>query len=162
MAECAEFTEMFQVLHPEMEPGNKIVDIFPDHIVWHLAPKISDDQYGNYIKQVDGALTLAKWDVACVHTMSDMSVSSKGAFQASLAALVFQGNAKVAGIVAAGGWATAPNAELMALKLSISTALAAGCSSLVCFTDSTTAMADLVDLSPHSGQGSSLVVCTAL
>jgi len=40
---CAEFTERFQALHPEAEPGNGVVYIFPSHIVWHLAPKMSDD-----------------------------------------------------------------------------------------------------------------------
>jgi len=69
---------------------------------------------------------------------------------------------KIAHIVVAGGQATAPNAELMALEMGISTVLAAGCSSLVCFTDSMVAMADLVDPSPHSGQVSSLAVCSAL
>jgi len=131
IAKCAEFMEMFQALHPEMELGNRVTDIFPNHIVQHLAPKMSNDQYGNYIKQIDGALTLAKWDVTCVHTLSDTSVPSKGVLQASLAALVFQGNTRVACIVAAGGRAMAPNAELMALELSISTALAlAACTAL--------------------------------
>jgi len=86
----------------------------------------------------------------------------KWAFQASLAALVFWGNAKIAHIVAVGGWVTAPNTKLMALEMAISTALVAGCSSLVCFMDSMVAMADLMDLSPHLGQVSSLVVCSAL
>ena len=57
---------------------------------------------------------------------------------------------------------TAPNAELMALEMGILTALVVGCSSLVCFTDSTLAMSDLVDPSPHSGQVSSLAACSAL
>jgi len=42
----------------------------------------------------------------------------------------------------------------MALEMSMATALAAGCASLVCFTDSMAMMLDLVDPSPHSGQGS--------
>jgi len=46
--------------------------------------------------------------------------------------------------------------------MGILTALAAGCSSLVCFTDSMMAMTNLVDPSPHSSQVSSLVACTAL
>jgi len=62
----------------------------------------------------------------------------------------------------AGGRATAPNAKLMALEMCVSAALAVGCSSLVCFTDSTVAMANLVDPSPHSGQVSSLATCAAL
>jgi len=70
--------------------------------------------------------------------------------------------AKIAHIVVAGGRATAPNAELMALEMSVATALMAGCSSLVYFMDSTVTMSDLVDLSPHSSQGSSLAVCNAL
>jgi len=60
------------------------------------------------------------------------------------------------------GRATASNTELMALEMSIATALAAGCLFLVCFTDSTLAMMDLVDPSPHSGQNSSLVACSTL
>jgi len=55
-----------------------------------------------------------------------------------------------------------PNAELMALEMSIATALVAGCSTLMCFTDSTMAMDALVDPSLHLGQGSSLAACMAL
>jgi len=62
----------------------------------------------------------------------------------------------------AGGQATAPNAELMVLEVSMATALVVGCTSLVCFTDSMSAMSDLVDPSPHSGQGSSLAACSTL
>jgi len=127
-----------------------------------LSPKMSDDQYGNYIKQLDAALSVAKLDPMCVHTASDASAPMKGALQASLAALVYQGGTKIMHIVAAGGWATAPNVELMALEMSVATALVAECSSLVCFMDSTVAMANLVDLSPHSGQVSSLAACSAL
>ena len=79
----------------------------------------------------------------------------------SLASLVFQGRVKITNIVAAGGRATAPNAELMMLELSVATTLVAGCSTLVCFMDSTSVMSDLVDPSLHFGQGSSLVACSA-
>jgi len=150
---CAEFTETFQVLHPEVEPGNRVMDLFSDCIVRHLAPKMSDDRYGDYIKQLDAVLLM----VQC-----DAPVLIKGALQVSLAALVYQGNAKIAHIMVVGGQVMAPNAELMALEMSIATALVAGCSSLVCFMDSTVAMANLVDPSPHLGQGSFLVACTAL
>jgi len=40
---CAEFTETFQALHPEAELGNRVMDIFPNHIICHLTPKMSDD-----------------------------------------------------------------------------------------------------------------------
>ena len=136
--------------------------MFPDRIICHLSPRMSDDRYGDYVKQLDSALTAARQDVDCVHISSDASAPTKGVFQASLATLVFRGGNKIAHIVAAGGRATAPNAELMALEMGISTALAAGCSSLVYFTDSTLAMTDLVDPSPHSGQASSLAACSAL
>jgi len=53
---------------------------------------------------------------------SDASAPSKGGFQASLSSLVFQGGMKIAHIVVAGGQATAPNAELMALEMSVATA----------------------------------------
>ena len=76
--------------------------------------------------------------------------------------LVFWGGVKIAHIVVTGGRATTPNAKLMALEMSVATALVVGCSSLVCFMDSTTAMTNLVDPSPHSGQSSSLAACTAL
>jgi len=105
---------------------------------------------------------VVKQDVDCIHTLSDASALSKGALQASMAALVFWGSTKITHIVVAGGQVMASNAELMVLEMSIATALAVGCSSLVCFMNSTVAMADLVDLSPHLGQGSSLAVCLAL
>jgi len=162
IAECTEFMESFQALHPEVEPGNRILDLFPNCIIQHLAPKMSNDCYGDYVKQLDMALASARRDVDCVHTLSDASAPTRGALQASLAALVFWGDTKIAHIVVAGGQATAPNAELMALEMCISTALVVGCTSLVCFTDSTVAMADLVDPSPHSGQVSSLAACTSL
>ena len=154
--------ETFQALHPETVPGNRLLDIFLDHIVHHLSPRMSDDRYEDYVKWLDATLTAARRDVNCVHISSDASAPTKGAFQVSLATLVFQGGNKIAHIVAAGGQATAPNAELMALEMGISTALAVGCLSLVCFTDSMMAMNDIVDPSPHSGQASSLAVCLAL
>ena len=79
-----------------------------------------------------------------------------------MAALVFQGETKIAHIVAAGGQVTTPNAELIALEMGIATAVVAGCSSLVCFMDSTTAMTDVLDPSLHSGQVSSLAACSTL
>ena len=69
---------------------------------------------------------------------------------------------KIAHMVTAGGQVTAPNAELMALEMGISTVVAVGCSSLVCFMDSMAAMTDLVDPSPHSGQVTSLAACGIL
>ena len=123
---------------------------------------MSDDWYGDYIKQLGGALASARRDVDCIHISSHASTPTKGALQALLAALVFQGGVKIAHIVVAGGRATTPNAELMALEMGISTTLAVGCSSLVCFMDSMVAMSNLVDLSPHSGQVSSLAACMAL
>ena len=123
---------------------------------------MSNDKYGAYIKQLDAALMMARQDADCIHTALDASALSKGSLQGSLAALVFWGGAKVAHIVAAGGQVMAPNVELMALEMSIATAMVVGCSSLVCFTDSMVAMADLVDPTPHSGQGSSLAACMTL
>ena len=67
LAECAEFTEMFHALHPETQLGNRILDIFPGQIIRHLAPKMSDDRYGDYVKQLDTTL------------MSDASAPTKGA-----------------------------------------------------------------------------------
>ena len=139
-----------------------MVDLFPTQIVWHLAPKMSNDHYGDYIKQLDGALETVWHDTLCIHIASDASAPTKGALQALLVALVFQGGTRIANIVVAGGHAMAPNAELMVLEMSIATTLAVGCSTLVCFMDSIVAMNTLVDPSPHSGQGSSLAACMAL
>jgi len=105
---------------------------------------------------------VAQGDAMGIHTASDALAPTKGALQVALASLVFQGNAKIAHIVAVEGWVMAPNAELIALEMSTATALAAGCFSLVCFMDSTMAMTDLVDPSLHSGQNSSLAACSTL
>ena len=76
----------------------------------------------DYIKQLDEALATVWGDTMCIHTASNALAPTKGALQASLASLVFQGNTKIAHIVAMGGQAMAPNAELMALEMSIATA----------------------------------------
>jgi len=51
LAACAEFTETFQASHPELQLGNRLLDLFPDRVVSHLSPRMSDDRYGEYIKQ---------------------------------------------------------------------------------------------------------------
>ena len=153
---------MFQASHPETQPGNIVLDLFWDCILWHLAPKMSNDQYGDYVKQLDMALTMARQDIDCIHVSSDVSAPTKGAFQVSLVALVFWGGTRIAHMVVAGGWVTAPNAKLMALEMGIATALVVGCMLLVCFTDLMAAIANVLDPSLHSGQVSSLVACSAL
>jgi len=70
---------------------------------------------------------MAKHDAMSIYTALDASAPTKGALQVSLVALVFQGDAKITHIVAAGGQAIAPNAELMVLEMSIVIALVAGC-----------------------------------
>jgi len=60
LAECTEFTETFQASHPEMQPGNRVLDVFLDRILQHLAPKMSEDQCGDYVKQLDVALATAR------------------------------------------------------------------------------------------------------
>ena len=60
LAACVEFTEVFQVFHPETQPGNRVLDIFPDHIICHLSPKMSDNRYGDYVKQLDTTLSAAR------------------------------------------------------------------------------------------------------
>jgi len=82
-AACAEFTATFQALHPEMEPGNRLLDLFPECIVRHLSPRMSDDRYGDYVKQLDAVLAMARRDMDCVHISSDASAPTKGALQAS-------------------------------------------------------------------------------
>ena len=58
--------ETFQALHPEGELGNRILVVFPDWIIQHLTPKMSDDHYGDYVKQLDSALNSARQDVDCI------------------------------------------------------------------------------------------------
>lgn len=33
LAECAEFMEMFQASYPEMQPCDRVLDVFPDRIL---------------------------------------------------------------------------------------------------------------------------------
>jgi len=69
---------------------------------------MSDDQYGDYVKQLDTVLAMARRDMDCVHISSDASAPTKGALQASLATLVFRGGNKIAHIVVAGGTSNRP------------------------------------------------------
>jgi len=127
LMECMEFLETFHVLHPEGEPGNRVVDLYLHHIVHHLSPWISDNHYDDYIKGLDAVLDTIHADMLCIYMASDASTPPKGDLQAMLASLVFWGRTKVAHIVAVGGQAMAPNAELMMLEMLVATVIAAGC-----------------------------------
>ena len=111
LMKCAEFMETFQALHPEEEPGNRVVDLYPQCVMHHLTPWPSDDHYDNYVKSLDTILDMAHADPLCVYMASDASSLPRGELQAALAFLVFQGRTKMAHIVAAGGrrWPPMPN-----------------------------------------------------
>jgi len=122
------------------------------------ASRMSDDCYGDYVKQLDGTYWLQ-----CGMTLaSTLHLMHLLPWRVIYRPSWPPWGTKVAHIVAAGGRAMAPNSEFMVLEMSIATAMAVGCSFLVCFMDSTMAMLDLVDPTPHSSQNSSLAACSAL
>jgi len=77
-AECAEFTETFKVLDPEDKPGNRVVDVFPQHILCHPTPRPGDNSYDNYIKGLDRVLATVCTNPDGIYTVCKEAIPGPG------------------------------------------------------------------------------------
>jgi hypothetical protein len=100
---------------------------------------------------------------SCILVVTDVSVPTKGKWQAALAAWLQHGGKFLQRTCYATGRVTAPDAELYAIRIGLGLATAMpGAKSIKLFTDHFTAVRRAVDPSIHAGQGHSLEVCCML
>ena len=80
----------FEPFGPESHPGDRVLDLFGDHIVIHCLPSSSkEEDVVAYIQDLDAALHQAGEDPSCRVITLDVSVPENCSFQAAMAALVY-------------------------------------------------------------------------
>ncbi|KAJ3552246.1 hypothetical protein NP233_g12924 [Leucocoprinus birnbaumii] len=153
--------EVFDADSSEARPSNRIMDIFSDRISFHPRPNGASPEEQTTL--LDATLLKAKGQEHSAIVACDASVPQDSTKQALAAARVWIRDCMVRQTRQASSRATAPDAELYAIRASIGMAMAiAGIDHIYVFTDHLPSAEQAVDLGIHSEQWRSLEVCTRL
>jgi Reverse transcriptase (RNA-dependent DNA polymerase)/Reverse transcriptase-like len=147
---------------PDSAPGSRVLDVFPSRVIVRWSLSSSDEDAAAFRTELDGAWAAACVDPTCTVVSADASVPVEANLQAVACALVFWQGMQVRRVVTAAGKCTPEEVECFSLQIGISAALSQGCSQLVVFSDSASAVETLLDPVPHSGQVFSLDACKAV
>jgi Reverse transcriptase-like len=143
-------------------PGSQVLDLFPSHVVVWWSLSSSDEDAAAFRSELDGAWAVACTDPTCVVISVDALVPMEANLQVVACALVFQQGVQVSRVVTAAGKRTPDEVEHFSLQIGISAALSQGCSRLVVFSDSTSAVEILLYPVPCLGQVFSLDASKAI
>jgi len=144
-ASLLNLTECFDSLHPEIHPGCRLLDNFPDYVSFHPC----DRSNGRTRKLQFDAL-----DCLCHEASSDPSTL----VVATNASVIPPRNMQAVSV--AHFWSL--DAELFAIRLGVVKATSFDVKHIVIITDSLTAARRAVDASVHLGQAHSLAIVQAL
>ena len=144
-ASLLNLTERFDSLHPEIRPGCRLLDNFPDYVSFHPC----DRSNGRTRKLQFDAL-----DCLCHEASSDPSTL----VVATNASVIPPRNMQAVSV--AHFWSL--DAELFAIRLGVVKATSFDVKHIVIITDSLTAARRAVDASVHLGQAHSLAIVQAL
>jgi hypothetical protein len=149
----------FDPYGPDSALGSQVLDLFFSHVmVWRFLSS-SDEDAAAFRSELDGVWPVACVDPTCIIVSVDASVLMKANLQVVACALVFWQGVQVDHIVMAARKCTPDEVEHFSLQIGISAALLHGCSWLVVFSDSISAIKTLFDPVPRSGQVFSLDAC---
>jgi len=155
-------TERFNSLYPEIRPGCRLLDNFPDHVSFHPCDHSNGCTRKLQFNALDRLCHEASSDPSTLVVATDASVISPRNMQAVSVVHFWRLGAQVSSFKAPAGRATALDAELFAIRLGIVKATSFDVKCIVIITDSLTAARRAVDASVHSGQVHSLAIIQAL
>jgi hypothetical protein len=153
--------EVFEPLCPELAPGKQFMDHFSEQVTffekpWGMKPE-------DWTDTLDEAVDRAHQLMDHVSVFSDASSTKKDRLQAVSVAFIERHGSDLVRIKHSAGRATAPNAELFAIRLGLLRCLQLeDVETILVFTDSVASARAAVDPSTHSGQSHSLAVIRAL
>jgi len=161
-ASLLNLTERFNSLHPEIRPGCRLLDNFPNHVSFYLCDCSNGCTRKLQFDALDRLCHEASSDPSTLVVATDTSVIPSRNIQAVSVAHFWKLGEQVLSSKALAGRATALDAELFAIRLGVVKATSFDIKCIVIITDSLTAARRAVDASVHSGQAHSLVIVQVL
>jgi hypothetical protein len=153
--------EVFEPLCTELAPGKQFMDRFSERVTFFKKPWWMKPE--DWMDTLDEVVDRARQLTDHVSVFSDTSSTKKDRLQAALAAFIQHHGLDLVWIKCPTGRATAPDAELFAIRLSLLRCLwLEDVKTILVFTDSMASAHMVVDPSTHSGQLHSLAVIQAL
>jgi hypothetical protein len=149
--------ELFEPLCPELAPGKRFMDRFSEWVTFFEKPRGMEPE--DWIDTLDEAVNRACQLTDHVSGFSDASSTKKDRLQAASAAFIERCGSDLVWIKRPTGRATAPDAELFAIRLGFLRCLwLEEVETILVFTDSVASACTVVDPSTHLGQVHSLAV----
>jgi hypothetical protein len=153
--------EVFEPLCPELAPGKQFMDRYSERVTffekpWGMKPE-------DWTDTLDEAVNRACQLTDHISVFLDASSTKKDCLQAASVAFIEHRGSELVRIKHPAGRATAPDAELFAIRLGLLRCLwLEDVKTILVFTDSVASACTVVDPATHSGQLHSLVVIRAL
>jgi hypothetical protein len=153
--------EVFKPLCPELALGKRFMDRFSERVTFYEKPRGMKPE--DWTDTLDDAVDRACQLTDHVSVFSDASSTKKDHLQAASAAFIECRGSDLVRIKRPASRATAPDAELFAIRLGLLRCLwLEDVETILVFTDSVASAHAVVDPSTHSGQSHSLAVIRAL
>ena len=155
-------TECFYSLDAKATPDCRLLDSFPDRILFYPCNCSSLNNRNTHLESLDRLCLEASSSSSTLVVVTDASVIPPRNMQAVSAAHFWRLGHQVSSFKAPAGRPTAPDAELFAIRLGVSKATSMDIECIILITDSLGSARRSVDPSVHSGQAHSLAICSAL
>jgi hypothetical protein len=153
--------EVFEPLYPELAPGKHFMDRFSEQVTFFEKPRGMKPE--DWTDTLDKAVNRACQLTDHVSVFLDASSTKKDCLQAAFMAFIEHRGLDLVQIKCPASRATAPDAELFAIRLGLLRCLQLeDIETILVFTDSVASTHTVVDPSTHSGQSHSLAVIQAL
>ena len=156
-ASLLNFTERFNPLDAEATPGCRLLDSFPDRILFHPCNHSSLNNRNTHLESLDRLCLEASSSFSSTPiVVTDTSAISSRNMQAISAAHFWRLGHQVLSSKTPASRTTALDAELFAIRLGVSKATSMDIEHIILITDSLGSARRLVNPSVHSGQAHSL------
>ena len=150
-ASLLNLTECFDSLHPEIRPGCRLLNNFPDHISFHPCDRSNGHTRKLQFDALDWLCHKASSDPSTLVVTTDASVIPPRNMQAVSVAHFWRLEEQVLSFKAPTRQATALDAELFAIWLGVVKVTSFDIKHIIIITDSPTVARRAVDASVHSG-----------
>ncbi|ETW81315.1 hypothetical protein HETIRDRAFT_426780 [Heterobasidion irregulare TC 32-1] len=158
-------TKSFAPLHPEVQPGKRVIDTFADHITFRLLhPPKSSPEFPAWVRDLKRRIAAESSSNNTTTCFSDGSFSPYNGRHAGCACLVLPPNSDPPIIrKLAYGQTTAFNAEVMGLTIALHHAiLTPNTFNIILYADNEAALKSLLDPRVHPSQMCSILACQRL